>query len=229
MRARRRGPGTHVVVACAHKLEGNRGNICTHAKPTLFGISSRYCRAQSDPIWQMVDEGRASNFDMALHYALGKLKLCNVELKEQQRVVLKHIYNGNDVFVRLPTGYGKSLCYQLIPFMVDFKLRKCGKEDCGYVVIVVSPLISLMIEQVQRLRERGVSSAILGADVGSTRVPRELLAKEHNIVSGAYKILYSAPEAIIGVQFWREILLRPCLRNAVAAIAIDEAHCVSKW
>ena len=45
----------------------------------------------------MVDEGRASGFDMVLHYALGKLKLCNVELKEQQRVVVEHIYNGNDV------------------------------------------------------------------------------------------------------------------------------------
>ena len=49
----------------------------------------------------MVDEGRASGFDMALHYALGKPKLCNVELKEQQCVVLEHIYNGNDVFVCL--------------------------------------------------------------------------------------------------------------------------------
>ena len=64
--------------------------------------------------------------------------------------------------------------------MVDCKLGKCGEEDCGYVVIVVSPLISLMIEQVQRLHECEVSFAILGVDVGSTRVPRELLAKEHN-------------------------------------------------
>ncbi len=97
------------------------------------------------------------------------------------------------MFVWLPTGYSKSLCYQLIPLMVDCKLEKCGKEDCGYVVMVVSPLISLMIEQVQRLRERGASSPIRGVDVGSTLVPRELLAKEHNIVSGPYKILYSAP------------------------------------
>ena len=50
----------------------------------------------------MVDEGRTSGFDMTLHYALGKLKLCNVERKEQERVFLERIYNGNDVFVWLP-------------------------------------------------------------------------------------------------------------------------------
>ena len=96
-------------------------------------------------------EGRASGFDMVLHYALGKLKLCNVELKEQQRVVVEHIYNGNDVCSWLPTGYGKSLCYQHTPYRVDCKLEKCGEEDCGYVVIVaiVSPIVLLMIEQVK--------------------------------------------------------------------------------
>ncbi len=86
-----------------------------------------------------------------LHYTLGKLKLCNVELKEQHRVVVEHIYNGNDVCSCLPTGYGKSLCYQHTPYRVDCKLQKCGEEDCGYVVIVaiVSPIVLLMIEQVK--------------------------------------------------------------------------------
>ena len=85
------------------------------------------------------------------NYALGKLKLCNVELKEQQRVVVEHIYNGNDVCSWLPTGYGKSLCYQHTPYRVDCKLEKCGEEDCGYVVIfaIVSPRVLLMIEQVK--------------------------------------------------------------------------------
>ena len=53
------------------------------------------------------------------------------------------------MFVCLPTGYGKSLCYQLIPSRVDCKLGKRGEEDCGYVVIVVSSLVSLMTEQVK--------------------------------------------------------------------------------
>ena len=81
----------------------------------------------------MVQEGTVSGFLMALHYALGKLKMCNVELKQLQRVVLKHIYNGNDVhvFIWLPKEYCKSPCYQLIPFMVDYKLGICGEEDCG--------------------------------------------------------------------------------------------------
>ena len=91
----------------------------------------------------MVDEGRASGFDMVLHYALGKPKLCNVELKEQQRVVVEHIYNGNDLCSWLPTGYGKSLCYQHTPYRVDCKLEKC------VIVAIVSPIVLLMIEQVK--------------------------------------------------------------------------------
>ena len=95
-----------------------------------------------------------------------------------------------------------------------------------------------MIEQVQCLRQTGDPSAIIG--VGGEKSsgmcqdstvlhPLELLAKESDLRSGKYRILYSSPQAVIGRQRWREMLLNPPYCDNIAAIAIVEAHCVSKW
>ena len=173
-------------------------------------------------------------FDEAVEYALGELQLSHVKLKEKQLDVLEHVYNGKDVFGWLPTGYGKSICYQILPFLFDYKLGKCGGDEFRSVVVVVSPLVSLMTEQVRKLRQCGVSCAILavgtgGSSYGSERCARELLVKEEDLTSGSYRILYSSPEAVIGNVHWREMLLKPPYSHTVVAVAVDEAHCVSKW
>jgi superfamily II DNA helicase RecQ len=96
-------------------------------------------------------------FDEAVKYALGKLQLSDLKLEEKQLAVVEYVYNGRDVFGRLPTGYGKSICYQMLPLLFDYKLEKCGRDgDIRSLVIVVSPLVSLMTEQVQKLRTCGV-------------------------------------------------------------------------
>ena len=86
-------------------------------------------------------------------------------LKEQQVCALKLLSEGRDVFVWFPTGYGKSLCYQLLPFLMDYKLgRTKGPLVARSVVLVISPLVSLMIDQVRSLNTRGVSAAILSSN-----------------------------------------------------------------
>jgi len=100
-----------------------------------------------------------------------------------------------------------------------------GKSESS-IVIVVSPLVSLMVDQVASLRSRGVSAAIMSGHKG---VDRSLLASDRDVEAGKFSLLFGAPEAIIGSEKWRELLLRPPLSRQVVAVAIDEAHCVSKW
>ena len=97
------------------------------------------------------------NFSESVSYALQKLQMSHVTLKEEQRSSMKAAFDGHDVFMWLPTGYGKSLCY--LPFMIDSKL---GLVDTGKssVVLVISPLIALMVDQVKSLRSRGVKCSI---------------------------------------------------------------------
>ena len=90
-----------------------------------------------------------------------------VVLKAKQEEALFHLYNCRDVFAWFPTGYEKSICYQLLPFMFDFKLKRTtALQDQRSSVLVISPLVSLMVDQVSGLQKRGVNAAILSGNKG---------------------------------------------------------------
>ncbi|WP_329743542.1 DNA helicase RecQ [Dyella sp. A6] len=130
------------------------------------------------------------------------------QFRGQQQAIVEHVAEGGDALVLMPTGGGKSLCFQ-IPALL--------RQGTG---IVVSPLIALMQDQVDALREAGVSAAYLNSslDAESQReVERQLLADELNL-------LYVAPERLLTGRF-----LSLLERTEVALFAIDEAHCVSQW
>jgi ATP-dependent DNA helicase RecQ len=125
-----------------------------------------------------------------------------------QAAVIDHLVAGGDAFVLMPTGGGKSLCYQ-IPALV--------RPGVG---IVVSPLIALMQDQVDALVQAGVRAAALN----STLDWREAQALERRLVAGELDLLYVAPERLVTERFL------DCLDRApLALFAIDEAHCVSQW
>ena len=142
-------------------------------------------------------------------------------LNPEQRYFVRHVYEGKDVFVWLPTGFGKSLCYDMLPFVLDVKR---GRGDS--VVIVVSPLVSLMIDQARKLRKRGVEAAIMSTTAACGMECRSLLATEEDLSKS--KLLFCAPEALLRGR-WREALEQPKLSCRIVAVVIDEAHCVSKW
>ena len=109
----------------------------------------------------------STEFLEAVAYALSCVGLEDFRLKPKQEEALIHLYDGQDVFAWFPTGYGKSLCYQLLPFMFDFKLKRTGPPRVERsVVLVLSPLVSLMVDQVSGLQKRGVSAAILSGNKG---------------------------------------------------------------
>ena len=93
-----------------------------------------------------------SSFEEALLYSLSTLKLeSTVSLKPEQRMAIEAVYTGSDVSVWLPTGFGKSLCFQTLPFVMDHKLGLVGTQNSN-AVLVVSPLVALMVDQVRSLR-----------------------------------------------------------------------------
>ncbi len=126
----------------------------------------------------------------------------------QQEAVIEHTVAGGDSLVLMPTGGGKSLCYQ-IPAIV--------RDGVG---VVVSPLIALMRDQVEGLRQAGVRAACLN----STLSYREVLEVEAAAERGSLDLLYVAPERLLG-----ERTLELLARTRLALFAIDEAHCVSQW
>lgn len=95
------------------------------------------------------------------------------------------------------------------------------------MILVVSPLVSLMADQVRKLQGRGVRAAILTTSSDNSHVPDvSLIATDSDLASAS--ILFSAPEAMLGSR-WREYLQNSCVHDRIVAIAIDEARCVSKW
>ena len=101
--------------------------------------------------------------------------MTNISLKAEQRSSMEAVYNGHDVFVWLPTGYGKSLCYQALPFIMDFKLGLVGSQKHS-LVLVVSPLVALMVDQVTSLRKRRVNCS-------ASDLPRHRLDPAHLFTS----------------------------------------------
>lgn len=130
----------------------------------------------------------------------------------EQHAVVEHVVAGGDALVLMPTGGGKSLCYQL-PAL----LRKG-------VGIVVSPLIALMQDQVDALKQLGVQAAFLNSSLDATAA-RDVYSR---LLRGDLKLLYVAPERLMQDGFL-DLLERLQAENGIALFAIDEAHCVSQW
>src|SRR4051812_17950916 len=130
------------------------------------------------------------------------------QFRPGQREVIEHVLQGRDVLCVMPTGGGKSLCYQL-PALVATGLT-----------LVVSPLIALMKDQVDGLQSRGIRATL----INSTLDPAELRARLHEIEAGLYDLVYVAPERFRSNRFV-EVLGR--VRPAI--LAVDEAHCISEW
>ena len=130
----------------------------------------------------------------------------------QQGDIVEHVADGGDCLVLMPTGGGKSLCYQ-IPSLV--------RRERGFGTgIVVSPLIALMQDQVAALTEVGVRAAYLNSTLSSA----EAMATERALRDGDIDLLYVAPERLMTPRF-QELLER----TRIGLFAIDEAHCVSQW
>ncbi|MFR9672713.1 MAG: DEAD/DEAH box helicase, partial [Rikenellaceae bacterium] len=128
--------------------------------------------------------------------------------RPMQREVIEQILAGRDVLALLPTGGGKSLIYQ-VPALVE-----------EGVCIVVTPLIALMKDQVDRLRRQGISALSIHSGLSKRQIEVAL----DNCTYGDVKLLYVAPERLASSSF--QLRLR---MMKVSMVAVDEAHCISQW
>ena len=132
------------------------------------------------------------------------------EFRHQQEAIIQHILNKKDVLTLMPTGGGKSLCYQLPAILLDG------------LTIVISPLIALMKDQVDSLNVMGVPAAFLN----SAQNPDEQARITTRLKNNQIKLLYLAPERLFGSE---SKLIGFLKTLPVVQIAIDEAHCISQW
>ncbi|WP_435236180.1 DNA helicase RecQ [Psychromonas sp. PT13] len=151
----------------------------------------------------MNDQQPSSNAQQILFDVFGY-----TDFREGQEQIINQLYNGNDALVVMPTGGGKSLCFQIPALM------RPG------ICFVISPLISLMKDQVDTLRACGVAAAYLNSSL-SYQEQNQIL---NEMYQGKLKLVYIAPERLLRADFTERLSHLP-----VNLFAIDEAHCISQW
>lgn len=138
------------------------------------------------------------------------------DLYPLQSEVIERVLRREDALVVMPTGSGKSLCYQLPALALD------GGDDGPGVTLVFSPLIALMEDQVAALKAKGVRAEY----INSTLPRREREARQRALAENAYNLIYATPERMHKPDFAEAIARTP---GGVKLLAVDECHCVTKW
>ena len=135
-------------------------------------------------------------------------KFGHEDFREGQREPIEAVLRGEDAVVVMPTGAGKSLCYQVTALMLPG------------TTLVVSPLIALMKDQVDALERKGIAVTLINSTVGRGETEKRL----KGMADGAYKLVYVAPE-----RFRNSAFRSALAKTRLSMVAIDEAHCISQW
>ena len=138
-------------------------------------------------------------------------------LKPRQAEAALAVLQGKDIFVRLPTGYGKTAIMAVLPKAFDI-LR--GLQEPRSIVICVCPLIALMQDLKRRLLSMGLTAEFLGS------AQEDLIAA---VTAGKIQCVLATPETLLNNSLVREMLLSQPYQENLTTIVVDEAHCISKW
>ena len=201
-------------------------------------------------------------FLSCLEIALLNSVYIEIILKPKQVLCLESVYLDKDVMCVLPTGYGKSLIFHLLPMFLFAKhklqsnvfggwksnLQSISTAVVDSIVIVVSPLNSLMSDQISRLRMSGIEASVIGVkelrqQMASSSDDEDsedkgddfdvkidfCLCQEKKLHDGDYQIVFAHPESLISSKYGRDLLLSAKYQDNVVSIVIDEAHCIIDW
>lgn len=139
-------------------------------------------------------------------------------LKDEQRKVILSFVKGEDVFVVLPTGFGKSLCFACLPLIFD-RVREDGLSS---IIIIITPLIAIMKDQVRAFTKKGLTvGCVCGEDDDQTM--------KADVAVGKFQLVYFTPEVLLLNSRWRKVLLSDKYQLRIKGLVIDEAHTLNNW
>ena len=140
------------------------------------------------------------------------------ELKPEQKEAILAFADGRGVFVSLPTGYGKSICYGCLPGLFS-RLKSLGKIDDksvrGPIAVVISSLVAIMRDQTREFTKHGVSSIYITGP---------MKYDEEKVLQGQFRFVYISPEQLLCCRKWREMLISEIYQEMMIGFIVDEAH-----
>lgn len=187
-----------------------------------------------------------NTFFNAINYALRSSNYQDMFLRVKQYKVLEAVLSGRDVIAILPTGYGKSVIFHLLPFLFDYITKLNNQTSQNRIILVVTPLNALVEDQLKILTKRGISATVLKSTTTVTELDdgdeddSDTVGNEsHGLITdsetlgklkeGNCRIIFSHPEAFISCKEGRMLLLSKVYQERVMACVIDEAHLVEEW
>ncbi|KAL1268431.1 hypothetical protein QQF64_033794 [Cirrhinus molitorella] len=138
------------------------------------------------------------------------------KLKSEQEECLEHFISGKDVVVLLPTGFGKSLIFQLA-LLVAKELARMDVSEANPIVVVISPLLALMEDQIKEAEKLGVTAGQLGVH------------DDRDILEGRFSLVFGSPESWLLNSKWRRMLTSSVYQQNIIGIVVDEVHVTYKW
>ena len=136
----------------------------------------------------------------------------------EQDESIREFFKGKNIFINLPTGFGKSLIFQCLPIVADILYSKPRGSS---IVVVISPLRSLMDDKVIHLQSVGIP-AIAITDEEDPEIIQQVL-------NGNYIVVFGSPECLLSTTTWRGIYNCESFREMLIGVAIDKAHCITQW
>ena len=168
------------------------------------------------------------SIERAMSYAAERLSI--EQLNDKQREAVLAFVEGKDVFVSLPTGFGKSICFQSLPYVLDYMKspKLSSKEDIRvhevvnkHIALIVELTAAIMRDQVSKLQSTGISAAFINHEQNDASI-------KQSVVQGRFKFVYISPESLSLPRF-RQMLYSDQYQQNLAVFAIDEAHCILTW
>ena len=183
----------------------------------------------------MAERSGPDTFLEGVKFGLEKVGKANITLKQKQEEILKIIaLTQKDVLAVLPTGYGKSLIYQIMPPLMDYMDSGQRPTQNKSIVLVVSPLNALIRDQVTKLKQSGLKACILKGDhvegeEEERKEEQEGLALRAIENLKEFQLIFAHPEALVGNKNVIKLLKTAEFKNRMKAIVVDEAHLVVDW